>query len=310
MVDVFDRVRVASEGRLDIKCSPVGEIVPYGDELLALKDGVIDMCWSGMQGAHTIAGTVAYIIAPCGLPGSPGPIGLLAWYYAGDGEEMYNELVKDYGISIGCITGQAELFCHSNVKLESAEDFRGIKFRTYGMWGEILEEEFGASVVTLSGGEIYEAVARGLIDAFEYTVPSMNWPAGFHEVTKYVGVPGIHSPGWVSYQVVNRDSWSALPPALQQILKDEIAAYTTRNFLVDWFADGEAMEKYKEYGTEIVTLSLEFQEEIARLGKKYCEKYADEDPLFKKVYENQKEFFKTFRGVKEVVQPKYCLFDY
>ena len=70
------------------------------------------------------------------------------------------------------------------------------------------------------------------------------------------------------------------------------------------------MEKYKEYGTEIVTLSLEFQEEIARLGKKYCEKYADEDPLFKKVYENQKEFFKTFRGVKEVVQPKYCLFDY
>jgi len=210
---------------------------------------------------------------------------------------------------IGIHPDPAELFCHSNVKLESAEDFKGTKFRTFGMWGEVLKE-YGASVVSLAGGEIYEAAQRGLIDAFEYCPPSTNWPMGFHEITKYVGVPGIHSPSCAGNFAMNSEKWNELPDDLKHLLKDEFAAFLAYDFLECWYKDAIAMKNYEEYGTEIVVLSDEFQQEICMKGKEFCEKFAAEDPMFKEVYESQKAFFKTFRGVSQVVQPKYCLFDY
>ena len=255
-------------------------------------------------------GKVIYILSGAGLPGGPHPIDLTAWYYVGDGEKLINEILKPFNsIWVGIYPTPAEIFCHSNVKLECEEDFKGVKFRTFGMWGEVLEE-YGASVVTLSGAEIYEAAQRGLIDAFEYCPPSTDWPMGFHEITKYLGVPGIHSPSSSMSVIANLDRWNELPSDLRQIVNDEWAAYVAYEFLDCWYLDALAMKDYREYGTEIVVLSDEFQEDIAKKGKEFCERFAAEDPVFKKVYDNQKAFYKTFRGVSQVVQPKYCLFDY
>jgi len=307
--DTADRVKVASGGRLDIRVTAGGEIVPAYDIVEAVRDGVGDMCWGNMVMQMKLIGPAGYLLTPTGLPGGPHPLELTAWYYYGDGEEIVNEIIKDYGISIGGVASPAELFCHSNVKLESAADFKGVKFRTMGLWAELLEE-YGASVITLSGSEIYEAAQRGVIDAFEYCPPAQNWPLGFHEITKYIGVPGIHSPSWFSYFIVNHDSWNELPSDLQHILKDEIKAMTVDDMLGSWYRDGLTMKKYEEYGNELVVLSDEFQESIARRSKELCDKYAAEDPLFKEVYENQKAFFKIFRGVSQVNQPRFCLFDY
>jgi len=214
-----------------------------------MRDGVIDIGQYGVVNTGVV-GPVAYLIDPAGLPGGAHPFDLAAWYYVGDGEELSNKILQQLnlnGVWIGIHPDPAELFCHSNVKLESAEDFKG--------------------------------------------------------------VPGIHSPSCAGNFAMNTEKWNELPDDLKYLLKDEFAAFLAYDFLECWYKDAIAMKNYEEYGTEIVVLSDEFQKAICQKGKEFCEKFAAEDPMFKEVYESQKAFFKTFRGVSQVVQPKYCLFD-
>jgi TRAP-type mannitol/chloroaromatic compound transport system substrate-binding protein len=200
-----------------------------------------------------------------------------------------------------------ELFAHSNKKMETAEDLKGIKFRTAGLWAELLEQ-YGASVITISGAEIYQAAETGIIDAFEYCPPATNWPMGFHEITKYLTVPGIHSPACPNVFLANYDSWNELPNDLQQLLKDEIERHALSLLAMMKYQDAIAMEKYRDYGIEIVTVSPELQQDIARRSREWCDKMAAEDPLFKKVFENQQDFLRTLRAQIEV-EPKHSLFD-
>lgn len=55
------------------------------------------------------------------------------------------------------------------------------------------------------------------------------------------------------------------------------------------------MDDYVAYGTEVVVVSDEFQESLARKGKEVCDTFAAEDPTFKMVYDQQTKFFKTYR---------------
>jgi TRAP-type mannitol/chloroaromatic compound transport system substrate-binding protein len=77
------------------------------------------------------------------------------------------------------------------------------------------------------------------------------------------------------------------------------------------FAWGDALgtEKYKQYGTKTFTLSDELQKQVAEASKNLCDKYAAKDPMFKKIYEHQREFIKNWRATANVVQPAISLFD-
>jgi len=308
-VGVADALETATDGQMTMKVSPGGEIVPAYDIAEALKEGVAEVGWGNAVSNVKLLGPVGYLLTPTGLPGGPHPVDLLAWYYIGGGEEIANNIWGDWGISVGAIPGEAELFCHSNVKLQSMADFKGVKFRTMGFWAEVLEDN-GASVVSISGSELYESAQRGVIDAFEYCPPAQNWPMGFHEITKYVGVPGIHSPSWISYVLVNHDAWNALPPNLQREFKDQWKVGVIDHFLADWYQDGVTMGKYEDYGTEVVVLSDEAQEDIARAGLAICEKYAAEDATFAAVWDHQKAFFMTMRRATQEVAPQISMFDY
>lgn len=303
-----ERIKVLSEDRLDITAHPSGALASGWQIPDCVPEGVCDLWLSGLYPLVGVFGPSAYLLASSGLPAGPTPLELTAWYYVGDGMDLCNEAMKDYGYVIGMACDTTELFCHSNVKMETEEDLKGLKFRTYGLWAEILKD-YGVSVITLAGGEIYSAAERGVIDAFEFRPPAADWVKGFHEITKYIGVPGIHSPANPHIFLVNKEKWNSLPSDLQALLKDEFFGWALHRLVYGPYDDALAMKNYEEYGTEIVTVSDELQRDIARRAKEWCEKTATEDAMFKKVYENQVAFFKTFRVQSEVVQPKYSLYD-
>jgi len=294
---------------MSMKVSPGGEIVGAYDIAEALRDGVAECGWGNGTAQVKVIGPVGYLLTPTGLPGGADPFDLLAWYYTGGGNQIVEDIFSQWGIPVGAIPGEAEIFCHSNVKLESMADFNGVKFRTMGMWAEVLQDN-GASVVTLAGSEIYEAAQRGVIDAFEYCPPAQDWPMGFQEITKYVGVPGIHSPGYLTYVLTNHDSWNALPAELQVMFSSIWKTAVVDHFMAMLFDDGVAMQAYEDYGNEVITLSEEAQEAVAKAGLAICEKYAAEDATFKMVFDHQTAFFKTIRRQTQQVAPKYSLFDY
>ena len=304
---LINRVQVASDGRLDITLHPEGELCPRHETTPAVRDGAIDIATNSSPMDLGRLGNVTYLMGSSGLPAGPSTADLLAWIYQGGGLDILNELYKDWGYCIGTEPGSAEVFCYSNKPLATAKDFKGLKFRTLGLWAEMVAR-YGAAVVMTPGGELYQAVQTGVLDAFELGPPSYNWPHGFHEILAYIGVPGIQSPGYTNNVLINKDSWNSLPPDLQQLLKDEIEAMTAYGQLMWAEADSKAMADYVAYGTTVFTVSEEFQAQIAAESRAFLEGYAVADPVFKKVWDHQVAFFKKWHSLTGIV-PKYTIFD-
>ncbi|MBN1153178.1 MAG: TRAP transporter substrate-binding protein DctP [Dehalococcoidia bacterium] len=305
--ECVDRIRVASGGRLDITLYPEGAITPRDETTPAVRDRGIDMATNAASMDLNRMGPTMYLMGGSGTPASPSTADLIAWMRQGKGIDVMRDVYKDWGIVLGGDPGAAELFAHSNKPLSTAADFRGLKFRTLGLWGEILQE-YGASVVQIPGGELYQAVERGVIDAFELGPPSYNWPHGFQEILDYIGVPGIQSPGYMNVILMNHDSWNELPADLQGLLEDELQAMEYYGQLKTKQADAEAMANFIAYGTKVFEVDEDFQRDIAAKSRAYMEQYAVKDATFKSVLDHQTSFFRTWHALAGI-EPAATLFD-
>jgi TRAP-type mannitol/chloroaromatic compound transport system substrate-binding protein len=293
-----------SDGNFVIEFFPGGAVAPATKEFDALDRGIVEMAQTGMHYNMDKFSTGGLYNIICA---GPTPIVYITWYLEGGGEEMIQELFADYnvmGLSVLTI-GRAEMFGYSNTPLDSMDDFEGLKFRTAGDWGEVLTEYFGASVIFLPGGEVYEAMQRGVIDAFEFSSPSVNVPFGFNEIAKYAMFPGIHAPGVLMPALVNKDAYAELPDGFKIILEHAILAECLRNHLVESDQDTWGVEQHKAAGMEIVYLSEEVQKEIEAAAEDFYSKRAEEDAFFAKVYNSVNEYKKALGETNTLQFPYY-----
>jgi TRAP-type mannitol/chloroaromatic compound transport system substrate-binding protein len=293
-----------SGGNFIIEFFPSGSVAPATKEFDALDRGIIEIVQTGMHyNMDKFACGGLYNIIAAG----PTPMVYLTWYLEGGGEELIQEMFSDYnvmGVSVMTI-GRAEMFGYSNTPLETMADFKGLKFRTAGDWGEILTEKFGASVIFLPGGEVYEAMQRGVIDAFEFSSPSVNVPFGFNEIAKYAMFPGIHAPGVLMPGLVNKDAWNKLPDGYKVILEHAILAECLRNHLVESDQDMWGVEQHKEAGMEIVYLSEDVQKEIEAAAEDFYNAKAAEDEFFNKVWTSVNAYKKALGETNTLQFPYY-----
>lgn len=305
--DFCDRVNNMAAGQLEISPFPGGAIVPARAELDGLLSGAIDAC---VIGTHDSEGKLGKVAALWGnTPGGPNPTEFLAWYHEGGGHNLAQELFDQKGVNVQIVGGPinltgAEIFGWFKKPVSSITDFKGLKFRTAGLWGEVVDDAGGA-VVTLPGGEVYQAFERGVVDAFEFCCPSMDWAMGFQDLGAYMHVPGIHSTCAVTLLHIEKDKWETLPSDLQEIIKNAADANSMRSVLWMDAQDVEAMEKFKDYGTEIVILPDQVQAHILERADAMYDRYAAEDAFFAKVINSKREFLDNYRYLKYQVQPTY-----
>ncbi len=309
--NMAERVEKATGGRLQIKVEAGGSIVPSHDVTDAVQGGVLDCASPNPSMDLGRFGPKVLLLGASGFPGGPSATEFLAWAYKGDGLKYAQQIYGSYGCeAIGWVTAAPpELFCHAKEDLSDLEDFKGVKFRTMGLWGDILEG-LGASVVTLSGSEIYQAMDRGVVDAFEYCGPGVDWDTGFQEIAKYIGVPGIHSPLSSNVFIVNSQVWEELPEDLQETVKHEVRAASLLDYIEFGWGDAIGFQNFEEYGNEIFEVSEEAQQEIAKRSYNQCLEYAGEDKLFEEIFENQMEFITNWKAIMDKQRTDSSIFDY
>src|SRR5690606_30356697 len=125
----------------------------------------------------------------------------------------------------------SELFAHSRKPIRTAEDLKGIKHRTSGSNAAILQEYFGGNPISAPQGEIFGLLERGAIDAAEFATPSANVSDGYHEVAKYIIVPGIHTANSPWEFVVKKETWDALPADIQAKLEAAAELATFESYM-------------------------------------------------------------------------------
>ena len=136
----------------------------------------------------------------------------------------------------------------------TAEDLKGLKFRTTGAWAAILKDYFGASPTVLPASEIFTALERRVIDGTEYITPSINLATGLHNIARYVVLPGIHQPTYVYDALWKKEVWDALRPDLKEKLIAAGRLTMMQAHLKVSAADMDAIEKMRAGKNEFVTL--------------------------------------------------------
>ncbi|WP_136808748.1 TRAP transporter substrate-binding protein [Desulfosediminicola flagellatus] len=294
-VHFADSVRLASAGRLDIKPFSAGELVPGNQSFDAVSKGSVQIAhasplyWKGKNEAFVAFGSV-----PFGLDAE----GYNIWLQEKGGMEQLNALYKPFGI-VSLAAGQTgqEMGLFSNKKATTMADFKGMRLRTPGWYMDIMTN-LGASVSPLPGGEVYLALERGVIDAAEYSVPAINYPMGFDDITKYVIQPGVHQPGFQCDVMINEKAWSELPEDLQWIVK--LAAAETQAWSYNWInaLNAQALLKFKEK-VEIVKMDKDTLIEFRKVAKTYLDEVKAKNPDVKTALDSQEAFIQEYSVWRE-----------
>jgi TRAP-type mannitol/chloroaromatic compound transport system substrate-binding protein len=162
-----------------------------------------------------------------------------------------------------------EIFAHSWKPIRVAADLRGLKFRTLGMWAELLKG-FGAEPVATPTAEVAAALERRVIDAAKLAGPADNLQAGLHRIAPYIVIPGAHPPGGYFTVFMQARRWDALDAGIRRDL--ELAArLTSFDSLVEkGRLDLDAMAEFRKGRAEIITLDPAFVGEIRAAGRAWA----------------------------------------
>lgn len=233
------KVEEMSDGRMKIQVYAANELVPGLGVFDAVSSGTAE-CGSGA--AYYWAGKDPacqwFSAVPFGLNAQ----GLNAWFYAGGGIELWDEVYGQFNL-IGRPMGNTgvQMGGWFNKEINSIKDFEGLKMRIPGLGGKVIAKA-GGTVVLLAGGEIFTSLERGVIDATEWVGPLHDLRMGFYQAAKYYYYPGWHEPGTCLDVMFNKDKFMALPKDIQTIMK-VAAAETNQESLCEFEArNGAALE--------------------------------------------------------------------
>ena len=175
--------------------------------------------------------------------------------------------------------------------MTSANDVKGLKYRTVGLAADLMQA-MGMAVAQLPGGEIVPAMERGVIDAFEFNNPTSDRRFGAQDVSKNYVMSSYHQATEYFEIIFNKTKYDSLPQEQQAILKYAAEAASTANFAT-------AMDNYSN---DLQWLQTSAGVNLSRTDPSILKAQLDawdkvlpglmEDPFFAKVVESQKAWAK------------------
>lgn len=269
-------VEDASGGRMKIQAFGGGVLHPVADSLDAIRDGIVQMgmIWSGYWAARdpvfALAGS---------RPGDPISSFSENFYRA---EQLHDVVAAAYdkqGVkSLGAFDFAPPEILNSGVEVKSLDDFKGKTIRAGGI-GAAFYNALGASSVTLTGTEIYQALQLGTTDMAEFNDWLVNKEMGFHEVTKFVIEPVLHTGATDDKElIVNPAAWDSLPDDLKSIVmacRDQARYLGSTAYGI---GNERAKQAWIDAGVTIINLPEEDVAEARKIGAKVMLDAAAQNP--------------------------------
>jgi TRAP-type C4-dicarboxylate transport system substrate-binding protein len=261
----------ASKGTIEISVFPVGSILPFKEVLEGVGNGTLDMAlypegsWYKKVPVTEIGMGIPFALKDSNEAKTfmfdKGFINLLREGYAK--HNVYVIPFETY--QVGLMTKQP---------VKSITDIKGMKLRAYGTLADFLGK-LGASTTQIPGGELYTALATGVVDGAHWGDAGPMYEMKFHEVLKNYMEPEPIQGSW-NMIMVNMDLWKKLSPEKKAVIeavfkKTGDASYESSRALTRTSLE----EMAKKWQVQIVKLSdadclashkvsLALQDEIAK----------------------------------------------
>ena len=210
------RLSDMSDGRIHVTYYAAGERVKAFDSFDEVASGNAQMYHGAeyyWKGKHP--GWAYFTSVPFGLTYTE----MNAWIRFGGGQELWDELGADYGLKgLMCGNTGVQMGGWFRKEMNSVDDFKGLKMRMPGLGGDVLAK-LGGSPVSLPGGQIYENLISGSIDATEWVGPWNDEIMKFYEAAKFYYYPGMHEPGAMLACGMNKTWWDGLSKSDQMMIE-------------------------------------------------------------------------------------------
>ncbi|MCX7890902.1 MAG: TRAP transporter substrate-binding protein [Burkholderiales bacterium] len=276
-------VNEMSGGKFTIRVFAGGEIVPGLQVLDAVQNGTVEI-------GHTAP---YYYVGkdPTWAFGTAIPFGLNArqynaWWYFASGDKLFNEFSEANGV-VSLLAGNtgAQMGGWFRKEIKSLADLQGVKMRIGG-WGGQIMAKLGAVPQQIAGGEIYQALERGTIDAAEWVGPYDDEKLGFNKVAKFYYYPGWWEGGPALHLQVNKKSWEGLPKDYQAMLT--AAAHGANEYMMAKYdaQNPAALRRLVASGTQLRAFPREMMEAAFKAANDLYAETAAKNAPFKKIYES------------------------
>ncbi|WP_228275788.1 TRAP transporter substrate-binding protein DctP [Gracilibacillus oryzae] len=153
----------------------------------------------------------------------------------------------------------------SNVGIETPSDFEGLNVRVQE--SPLMRESFGAygaTVQSITWGELYTALDRETVDAQENPIFFIN-SASFHEVQDTLTISNHNN--YVAMTTVNTEWYNGLPDNEKQLIDETVAE------MQDWIF--EEQERQNEEGLEAIKADTENPTEIIELTEEQIQAFRE-----------------------------------
>lgn len=297
---VASQVGEMTGGRVEMVVHEPGALVPPLEMLDAVSAGTVE---SGFGPAGFWAGKMPAAPLFSSVPFGPEAGEYVAWMYHGGGltleQRMYDEAGFDV-VPLPCALLAAETSGWFRRPIESVEDLKGLKMRFYGLGGQVMQD-LGVAVSVIPGGEIFQALEKGVLDGTEYSMPAIDEKLGFYRAAPYNYYPGWHQQATILELLINKTVWKSLSAADQAVLRNACKAA-----MLDSFARTEGMQaaairrNVTERNVQNRTWSPEMLAVFADSWRGVAEREAARDPFFAEVWSSLQAFRDDYRVWSEL----------
>jgi TRAP-type mannitol/chloroaromatic compound transport system substrate-binding protein len=286
--DVFaKKVSEMSGGKFQISTHAGGELMPPFGVVDGVQGGTVEMCHTA---PYYFFGKNETFALGCAIPFGLNSRQMTAWMYEGNGLKLMREFYNEYNaINFpGGNTG-AQMGGWYRKEIKSAADIKGMKMRIGGFAGRVLER-MGGVPQNIPGGEIYQALEKGTIDAAEWVGPYDDQKLGFNKVA-----PNYYYPGWWEGGpqldfLINTKAYNALSAEYKTIVEcaashahvDMQAKYDARNPV--------ALKQLVGAGTKLFRFPKDVMELAFKEAMGLYSELSGKNPQWKKVYEDYAKF--------------------
>jgi TRAP-type mannitol/chloroaromatic compound transport system substrate-binding protein len=286
--DVFaKKVSEMTGGKFQISTHAAGEIIPAFGTIDAVQNGTVEMANTA---PYYYFGKDETFALSCAIPFGLNSRQMTAWYYEGNGLKLMREFYAKYSIvnfPMGNTGAQMGGWFRKEIK--SLADFKGVKFRVGGFGGKVVER-IGGVPQNIPGGEIYQALEKGTIDAAEWVGPYDDQKLGFYKVAQNYAYPGWWEGGPQLELHVNQKAYDSLSSEYKTIIECA-SAYSHHDMQAKYDArNAAALKQLVAGGAKLFAFPRDLMDAAFKESQALYSEISAKNAAWKKVFDDYAAF--------------------
>ena len=288
--DVFaKRVSDMTGGKFQISVHAAGELMPAFGVVDGLQSGTVEMSHTA---PYYFFGKDDCFAIGCAIPFGLNSRQMTSWMYEGNGLKLMREFYAKYNIiNLPGGNSGAQMGGWFRKEIKTLDDLKGLKIRMGGFGGKVLSR-LGVVPQNIPGGEIYQSLEKGTIDAAEWVGPYDDQKLGFNKVAPFYYYPGFWEGGAEFDFFINNKAFEGLSPEYKAVVEAAAAyAHTEMQARYDARNPG-ALRSLVSSGTKVLPFPKAIMEAAFTEAQALYSELSASNPSWKKIYEDYAAFRK------------------